>query len=64
VALGDHRRYDHLTPPKSHRRPFLRDFFQVRGGAKYFGDVDHVDDVPLIIAVTPAAAVVYETGNL
>jgi hypothetical protein len=32
--------------------------------AKYLGDVDDVDDVPLIIVTTPDAAAVYETGHL
>jgi hypothetical protein len=39
-------------------------FSPIPGGAKYLGDVDDVDDVPLIIVATPHAAVVYETGNL
>jgi hypothetical protein len=41
-----------------------RFFRQFPGGAKYLGDVDDVDDVPLIIVATPNAAVVYETDNL
>jgi hypothetical protein len=41
-----------------------RFFSKFQGGPKYLGDVDDVDDVPLIIAATPSPAVVYETGNL
>jgi hypothetical protein len=32
--------------------------------AEKLGDVDDVDDVPLIIVTTPDAAVVYGIGNL
>jgi hypothetical protein len=32
--------------------------------ANYLGDVDDVDDVPLIIAATPDASAVYGTPHL
>jgi hypothetical protein len=44
--------------------PFFLLFSPIPGRAKYLGDVDDVDDVPLIIVATPQAAAVYEAGNL
>jgi hypothetical protein len=43
---------------------FFSSFFPDSRGAKYRGDVDDVDDVPLIIVATASATVVYETSNL
>jgi hypothetical protein len=39
-------------------------FRKSQARAKYLGDVDDVDDVPLIIAATPDAAAVYGTDSL
>ena len=52
------------SPILQHFGRSSRFFRQFPGGAKYLGDVDDVDDVPLIIVATPNAAVVYETDNL
>jgi hypothetical protein len=51
-------------PILQHFDGFSTLFRRFRVGAKYLGDVDHVDDVSLIIATTPDAAVVYGTANL
>jgi hypothetical protein len=52
------------SPILQHFGRFSRVFSPIPAGPKYLDDVDDVDDVSLIIAVTAAAAVVYETGNL
>ena len=52
------------SPILQHFGRFSRVFSPIPAGPKYHDDVDDVDDVTLIIAVTAAAAVVYETGNL
>jgi hypothetical protein len=44
--------------------PFFWPFSPIPGRAKYLGDVDDVDDVPLIIVATPNSAVIYGTANL
>jgi hypothetical protein len=36
----------------------------LQGRAKYLGDVDDVDDVPLIIVTTSNSGVLYGTGKL
>jgi hypothetical protein len=45
-------------------RQFFSFFSRFQGVAKNLGDVDDVDDVPLIIATTPDSALVYRTGYL
>jgi hypothetical protein len=39
-------------------------FRRFQGRAKYLGDVDDVDDVPLIIVTTSNSGVLYGTGKL
>jgi hypothetical protein len=51
-------------PILQHFDGFSRFFCPIPGRAKYLGDVDDVDDVPLIIVATPNEPMVYETVNL
>jgi hypothetical protein len=62
--MRDHELGGSGSPILQHFDGFSGFFRKSWAMAKYLGDVGDVDDVPLIIAITSVAAVVYGTGNL